>query len=81
MKNKTKEELELAVGKRATLKKMFRCPGQSGACKIVALSRRGPGRVIVEWDEDGDFYPLGAVGVMLLSSFDLEEEDNEKASN
>ena len=57
------------IGKTAWLKDLHCRPKEAGACKIVALSSRGPEWVIVEWSKEHYYHDQdGDVSVVKLSS-------------
>jgi len=59
------------IGQHAFLRDLCCGPKQVGGCTIIALSKKGPEYVIVEWSEDGWYHSDGDVSCVKLSELDI----------
>jgi hypothetical protein len=59
------------VGRNAWLRDIHCQPKQVGACRIIALSSRGPDWVVVEWSYDRNRHEAGDVSTLPLAWLDL----------
>jgi len=55
------------IGRTAFLNDIHCAPGQVGACRIVARSRKGVDYVVVEWEKDGNHHELGDVDAVPIT--------------
>jgi len=59
------------VGRSAWLRDICCAPKQSGACRIIAVSSKGPKYVVIEWTQSDFHQTTGEVTTVKLSDLDV----------
>ncbi len=63
--------LKKFVGKTAWLRDLCCAPHQSGACRIIALSSKGPEWVVIEWTTSDFHQTTGEVKAIKFADLDV----------
>ena len=66
-----KDPRQKLVGKTAWLRDICCAPKQSGACRIIAVSSKGPEYVVIEWTQSDFHQTAGEVRTMKLTDLDI----------